>query len=1029
MNFTDLVLQYGSAPEIPNDVLYDYLETNREDILNECRLGVERVPKSNLGKEVRRRCQTDLMWLAGFFLWRSNPISENGFKPFSENIFTEEFYSPFVKLFVKKNPDKPLNKQSDVKTRVLLWPRGGAKALDTNTLIPTPNGFQKMDNIEVGDYVYGENGQAVRVIGTSPIFYNRPCYEVTFSSGETIVADEGHLWLTDAKRDRENKPRSLKRGSPTPAVKTTKQIADTLLCREERNHRVKVAEAVVGSHQDLPIPPYVLGCWLGDGTSANAQFTCDDKDSQIIDEIRKEGIPVVKTNTYLRWAFNGGENHPEFRKQKTGFSSILRSLGVTNNKHIPEIYLQASVEQRIALLQGLMDTDGTIHKGGKCYFCNTNEILATQTKELIASLGFKPSIAKGKAKLNGVVIGDAYKVFFQPYAHQPVFRLQRKLDRQVIRKKVSLQDYRTIVSVEKVESRPVKCIMVDSPSHLYLAGKGFIPTHNSTFDHCDTISWILCFPSIRILYLTAEVSLATGFVGEIKGHFYWKEDPSWMNVFWPEMCIEEGKSGAANEFTCPVYAAKKTGRKEPTVYASSNGKAKAGWRFELIKADDAVTDTNSESSTQCEKVSNRLFLSEKLLALGGYYIDYVGTRYADEDHYGVLLEQNVGDIEVTYGMGWEFHENKTRNMNVLIGRAMQIKPEVAERLERNNLPVTYKEAGPENCILLLPHLMSYNWCMEDFMKNEKSFEGQRNQNPRPASQVTFTKLLLLKATVPYTSMPRDGAVSQVWDFAFSSKKGRDYSVGTSILWKEENEVVDELDDKGMPTGQKKITGLTHVVGYVQEIVRDRFNHLTLAKAVVDLAQKFKPFVVGVEGAAGSNLLTEQIIVEARRTKNMHTIQVCSNVDWFAPDNQKDAKKTRMASLYPPIVQGRLKFANYCMQLVKAKPGANPMDFLYDEFEKCLTSHHHDDIPDNLGMQQRYAPRAQIVLMENIPENLYRGDANWNIIFDPDADQFGRIGFGQPSPTPFDEDIHFVEEDLEAEQFGGMDNVLGAGWHG
>ncbi len=663
MNFTELVAQYNTAPEIPNDVLYDYLETNREDILNEARLGVDRVPKSNLGLEVRRRCKTYLMWLAGFFLWRSNPISENGYKPFSENIFVEEFYRPFVNLFVKKDPTKPINRQSDIKTRLLLWPRGGAK---------------------------------------------------------------------------------------------------------------------------------------------------------------------------------------------------------------------------------------------------------------------------------------------------------------------------------------------------------------STFDHTDSVQWILAFPSIRILYLTAEVSLATGFVGEIKGHFYWKEDPSWMNVFFPEFCVEEGKAGPADEFTCPVYAAKKTGRKEPTVFASSNGKAKAGWRFELIKADDAVTDTNSENDVACEKVSKRLFLSEKLLALGGYYIDYVGTRYADEDHYGVLLEQNVGDIVTTYGEGWEFHENRTRNMNVLIGRAMQIKPEVRRQLELEDKPVTYQNAGPEGVILLLPHLMSYSWCMEDFSKDEKSFEGQRNQNPRPASTVIFDRIMLQRCTVGYQGMPHQGAVTQVWDFAFSKKKGRDYSTGCSIMWSEQ----DVKDKEGKLTGEKLI------VGYVQEIVRDRFNHLTLAQAVVGLAERHRPFVIGVENAGGSQFLEEQIKAEAVRKKDIGLIQTCSLIDWFAPDNQKEAKKVRMSSMYPHFLQGRLKLANYCMNNVPVKGNQAPMDLLYDEFEKCLTSHHHDDIPDVIAMQFRYAPRATIAIIEN-NENIVKRDPLFDMIFN-NADQFGRIGFEDAPQISFMPDPEIYDDYIEADAPTGLTNILGAG---
>ena len=430
---------YASANRVPNKDLYELLLVLRQDLINMMQLGVDHVPKSRLGKEVRRRCQTDLMWMARYFTWMTNPASDNGTRPFEENIFDEEFYGAFTKLFISKDPSKPINKQSEVKTRLLLWPRGGAKALDLETPIPTPTGFRRMGDLQVGDYVYSETGIPVRITRTSEVFYDHACSAVKFSTGETIVADEGHLWLTDAKRDRENKPRSLRRGSPSPSVKTTKQIAESLLCRDERNHRVRVSEAVEGTRRELPIPPYAFGCWLGDGTSSCAQITCADNDSQIIEEIRKEGIPVVKSNVYLRWSLNGGKEHPDFRKQKSGFAPALRKLGVLNNKHIPSAYRTASVEQRMSLLQGLMDTDGTISKDGKCSFSNTNQTLALQVKDLVASLGFKPSIAKGKAKINGVLVGDAYKVHFQAYTDRPVFRLQRKKDRLVSRKKVSLQ--------------------------------------------------------------------------------------------------------------------------------------------------------------------------------------------------------------------------------------------------------------------------------------------------------------------------------------------------------------------------------------------------------------------------------------------------------------------------------------------------------------------------------------------------------------------------------------------------------------
>ena len=298
----------------------------------------------------------------------------------------------------------------------------------------------------------------------------------------------------------------------------------------------------------------------------------------------------------------------------------------------------------------------------------------------------------------------------------------------------------------------------------------------SSYDAVDTVQWVLCYPSIRILFLTGEASLSQGFISEIKGFFTLREEaPSFMNMFFPEHCCLRKDMGAGNVFTTPVYKAKKTGRKEGTVRASSVGKTKAGWRFEVIKADDAVSDKNSETPEQCASISEKLFLAEKLLMPGGFFKDYVGTRYAEEDHYGVLLEKYlaVGEVETITGVGWVLTRNKTFSIDILVGRACQIKQEAEDRLRREGRPVNYIEAREEGCILLLPKRQPYSWLMGEFSNNEKVFEGQLNQNPRVASQRGFSRLSLIKATVPYNMLPRIGPISQFWDLSFSTKKGTD----------------------------------------------------------------------------------------------------------------------------------------------------------------------------------------------------------------------------------------------------------------
>jgi dUTPase len=146
------------------------------------------------------------------------------------------------------------------------------------------------------------------------------------------------------------------------------------------------------------------------------------------------------------------------------------------NKHIPESYLCASIAQREALLQGLMDTDGYVHASGRCDLTTGRERLADQVMELVASLGFRPKLARKRATLYGRDCGPRYEVQFTP--DRPVFRLPRKLARQKTTR--SFDSFRTIADVRESESVPVRCIQVSSPMGLFLITRSFLATHNSS---------------------------------------------------------------------------------------------------------------------------------------------------------------------------------------------------------------------------------------------------------------------------------------------------------------------------------------------------------------------------------------------------------------------------------------------------------------------------------------------------------------------------------------------------------------------
>jgi hypothetical protein len=164
-----------------------------------------------------------------------------------------------------------------------------------------------------------------------------------------------------------------------------------------------------------------------------------------------------------------------------GFRAELGAAGLLGNKHIPLAYLRASPAQRLALLRGLMDTDGYCCKGsGDSEFSSTNERLARGARELAISLGLKATLSTGRAKLYGKDCGPKYRVCFMAHLPLAVFRVPRKLVRQ---RESGAQGARVrrryIVAVEPAPSVPVRCIAVDSPSRLYLAGEAMIATHNT----------------------------------------------------------------------------------------------------------------------------------------------------------------------------------------------------------------------------------------------------------------------------------------------------------------------------------------------------------------------------------------------------------------------------------------------------------------------------------------------------------------------------------------------------------------------
>ena len=344
------------------------------------------------------------------------------------------------------------------------------KALAVDTEVPTTAGWRTMIDLGPGDVVFHPSGQPTMVVAASTVMTDRPCYEVELSDGRIIVADAEHQWATTTKY--------LRRYRLAPRVVTTRSLAATLRSCGEHNHHIALCAPVEYEPVPLPIDPYVLGVWLGDGTSTNAQITTADEG--VVTEIRSLGYEMAPRRSPYADRM-GGAGHT--RDGATGlympndsFSSLLKALKLWGHKHIPPYYLTAGPEQRLALLQGLMDSDGYIDDIGRCEFSNTKEHLADGVMELAASLGLRPVKRKKTAWLNGVDCGPAYQVKFTP--HIPVFRLQRKLAR--LKQQGRFERSRSVVDVRPCERMPVRCIEVDAPDGMFLVTRGYVPTHNSS---------------------------------------------------------------------------------------------------------------------------------------------------------------------------------------------------------------------------------------------------------------------------------------------------------------------------------------------------------------------------------------------------------------------------------------------------------------------------------------------------------------------------------------------------------------------
>lgn len=344
------------------------------------------------------------------------------------------------------------------------------KGLALDTPIYTDNGWSTMGKVKVGDKVLDRDGELTEIEHVSEIHYN-PCYKITFDTGDTIIADHEHKWVINYSTQNKKKP-----------FKEETLTTEELFFKEIRNRKNshKIPKILVQGNNniddiDLPIDPYVLGNWLGDGDKSSGGITCVNE--KVWREIEKRGYDIGHD-------ISGNIHNRAEKRTIYGLRTKLKELNILYNKDIPDIYFKASYAQRLDLLRGFMDSDGHYNKTRKRFVATTTQKWQAESfVKLVASLGFKPTLINTYTyctNCEDTLHKPSFDVCFYMDINPFLCRNENCILDITNKQKTIQHHYRVIKKIEKVKTVPTKCIAVKSDTHTYLVGHGLICTHNTS---------------------------------------------------------------------------------------------------------------------------------------------------------------------------------------------------------------------------------------------------------------------------------------------------------------------------------------------------------------------------------------------------------------------------------------------------------------------------------------------------------------------------------------------------------------------
>lgn len=373
---------------------------------------------------------------------------------------------------------------------LLIAPTGVGKALPNSHRVLSKSGWVLNGELKVGDTVIGSDGKPTNVIGVYPQG-KRDIYKITFTDNTSSLCDIDHLWSVNTNNMRTRKTRKNGVSTYEPnngfiTLSTREMIGNVKTKNGRFNFRLPTVKPVELDEKLVNIHPYLIGLYLGDGCSSNNTPHIITSDYEIVEHIKS----ISDSKIIISESDGRRDGYKTLYKVKLiDVENYLTDLGIfslkSNDKFIPSIYLTNSLNNRVELLQGLLDSDGYVAKNGTIQYTSVSKKLILGVRELVLSLGGSVSNIKSKVGTystnDGEIVNcsEAYTITlsFPDTINFNVCKLSRKLSRVRLRSKY--KDLKFVKSIEYHHEEEATCIMVDNEDHLYVIDD-YVVTHNTT---------------------------------------------------------------------------------------------------------------------------------------------------------------------------------------------------------------------------------------------------------------------------------------------------------------------------------------------------------------------------------------------------------------------------------------------------------------------------------------------------------------------------------------------------------------------